>query len=137
MALVLVFELSGSGIVLAQTNSTATPSAPSQNGGRLSFLSPQDKMKLLKARKEVLAANPDLQAEQQDLMKQREALKDNADATPEDKMELFQSFTAHEKKMQAAMLKVDPTLAPVFAQIDQQMKQKMAQRAASAGGGGN
>jgi len=88
-------------------------------------------MKLLKARREVLANNPDLKAEQEGLAKQREELKDGSD---DDKKILFQNLMAHEKKMRAAMLQVDPTLQPIFDQIDQAMKEKFQQRAASAGG---
>ena len=135
VALVLTLGFCLTGNTFAQA--TAGQTGAGQHGGMLSSLSPGDKAKLLKARQEVLAANPDLKAEQEDLMKQREAMKNDPDATPEERTAFFQSFVAHDQKMKAAMLKVDPTLAPVFAQLDQEMKQKMAQRAAAAGGGGN
>jgi hypothetical protein len=129
------------GMTSAQTPAPATtaPAAPpaGKPGGMLSSLSEEDKAKLIKARTEVLQSNPDLKAEQDDLMKQREAMRANPDAAPEDKMALYQSMMAHEQKMKAAMLKVDPTLQPVLDKLDAEMKQRMAQRAAAMGGAGN
>lgn len=88
----------------------------------------------MKARQEVLAQNPDLQTEQDNLKKERQDLKNNSDASPEDKMQLLQDFQAHEKKMQAAMIKLDPSLKPILDKLDAQMKEKFQQRAAQAGG---
>ena len=89
----------------------------------------------MKAREQVLANNPDLKAEQEGLTKKREALKAQGDsASPEERQALFESYMSHQKKMKVAMLKVDPSLGPVFAQIDQQMKEKFQQHAAPGNG---
>jgi len=93
-------------------------------------------MRLLKARQQVLDSNPDLKAEGDALKKQGQALK-GGDATPEDKMDFLQSMQAHQQKMKAAMLKIDPTLGPIIDQAEADMKQKMQARAAQGGGGGN
>lgn len=97
----------------------------------LASVSAQDKIKFIKARKQVLASHPDLQAEQDQISKQKNGLKN---ASPEDKKAFLQTLMAHQKKMKEEMLKVDPSLAPVFDQIQQQMKQKMEQRMASGAG---
>lgn len=88
-------------------------------------VSMQDKIKFMKTRKQVLSNNPDLKAEQDSLAKQRQGIKD---ASPEDRKAFLQNWMAHQKKMKAAMLQVDPSLGPVFDQIEQQMKQKLEQR---------
>jgi hypothetical protein len=92
-------------------------------------------MKLIQARKQVLANNPDLKTEQENLAQQRQALKSQGSgASQVDRKALFQSRMAHEKKMRDAMLQVDPSLSSVFDQIDQALKQKIQQRRASQSG---
>ena len=107
-----------------QSDQTDQTGAPSQGQGPLASLSADDKMKFLKARRQVLANNPDLKAEQDELAKERLSLKD---ASPDDKMSFRQKFMEHQKKMKDAMLQVDPSLAPIFDQLAQQMKQKFQQ----------
>jgi len=135
MKIHLPFHLTLCTLILALLCASPAFAQDDSGGGSrsaiFSSLSKEDKMKLLKARREVLANNPDLKAEQEGLAKQREELKDGSD---DDKKILFQNLMAHEKKMRAAMLQVDPTLQPIFDQIDQAMKEKFQQRAASAGG---
>lgn len=114
----------------------AGPAGAGRQGGMLSFLNEEDKAKLLKAREDVLAKNPQLKAEQDNLKKQREDLKNDGNATQEDRMALFQDYMAHEQKMKVALLKADPSLAPILDKIDQQMKQKMQQRAGEGAASG-
>ncbi len=90
-------------------------------------------MKLMKVRQQVLADNPDLKAEQDAIKQQAQSLK-GGDASPQDKADFMQKLQAHQEKMKAAMLKVDPTLGPVIDQAEAEMKQKFQQR---AGAGGN
>ena len=118
----------------AQTTSApATGQSPAQpGGGAASSLTPEDKAKLLKARQQVFESNPALKAEADELKKQAMNMK-GGDATPEDKMAFMQSLQAHQEKMKAAMLKVDPTLGPVIDKAEAGMKQKFQQRAS----GGN
>ncbi len=86
-------------------------------------------MKLMKVRKQVLDSNPDLQAEQDAIKQQGQTLR-SGDATPQDKAAFMQKLQAHQEKMKAAMLKVDPTLGPIIDQAEAEMKQRMQQRAA-------
>jgi membrane-bound lytic murein transglycosylase len=132
-AAILMFQLLIAGNAVAQDQSSDTSQAggQTQQQGPLASLSTQDKMKYLKARQQVLANNPDLKAEQEDITKQRQGIQN---ASPDDKKAFLQNFMAFQKKMKEAMLQVDPSLGPVFDQIDQEMKQKFQQRAAQAGG---
>ncbi len=124
----LFLGLVQTGIAVAQEQPGDNQQGNGQQHRLLSSLSQQDKIKLLKARKQVLANNPDLKAEQEDLVKQRQALKgQGTNASKDDRKALRQKSIAHEKKMQNAMLQVDPSLAPVFEQIDQAMKEKRQQ----------
>ena len=127
------FLLVGTGDALAQdasseisqaTDQSDQTDATSQGQGPLASLSSEDKMKFLKARRQVLANNPDLKAEQDELAKERLSMKD---ASPDDKKAFRQKFMEHQKKMRDAMLQVDPSLAPIFDQLAQQMKQKFQQ----------
>jgi hypothetical protein len=121
------------GAVFAQDTQGAPDNSQQGTGrqqhGFLSSLSAQDKMKFIKARQQVLANNPDLKAEQEDLTRQRQALKSQgSNASQNDRKTFFQNMMAHEKKMREALLQVDPSLSSVFDQIDQQMKGKFHQR---------
>jgi len=125
--LVLAIGFVCMGVAFAQDaqDNSQSGGGQDQHHGLLSSLSAEDKMKFIKARRQVLADNPDLKAEQEDLAKQRESLKSQgSNASQDDRKTLFQNMMAHEKKMQTAMLAVDPSLSPVFDQIDQQMKEK-------------
>ncbi len=112
----------------------APPGGGGAVGGMREFMSsltPQEKMQFMKARKQVLAANPDLKTEGENLLKEKQQLGDNP--SPEDRRGFFQDVSTHEGKMREAMLKVDPSLSPVFAKIDQSMKQKIQERMQQAG----
>lgn len=98
----------------------------------ISSLSFQDKMKFKRARDEAFSQNPQLKAEQNSLNQERESLQNGA--TTEQKKAYFKDLVAHQKKMKAAMLQVDPSLAPIFDQIDQAVKEEVKQRVAAAGG---
>jgi hypothetical protein len=76
---------------------------------------------LQKARQQVLAANPDLQAEEVRLKNLHDA-QTATPATPEQRNAIFAEWKAYQKKMRAAMLKVDPTLGPVFVKLDDARK---------------
>lgn len=127
-ALILGCSVSPTVWAQAASPSTASPS--------VTPLTPQDKMRLLKVRQQVLDSDPVLKTEQDSLKKQGQALK-SGDATPEEKMDFVQDMEAHQQKMKAAMLKIDPTLGPIIDQAAAEMKQKMQARAAQGAGGGN
>ena len=125
-ALALTLSLSCADLAKAQT----APDSNLPGGGQaLSSLGRQDKMKLLRARREVFNQNPALKAEQDKLERQRQDLQSQgAKAAPGDRKAFIEKFVAHEKKIRPAMLQIDPTLAPVFQQIDQTVRAKMQSR---------
>jgi hypothetical protein len=128
----LLFAGTGNAVAQDQPSDSQQADGQAQQQGPLSSLSADDKMKYLKARREVLANNPDLKSEQEDLAKQRQGIKD---ASPDDQKAFRQNFMAFQKKLKDAMLQVDPSLGPVFDQIEQAIKQKFQQ--AGGQGGGN
>jgi hypothetical protein len=105
-------------------------------GRRLAFLSADDRAHFLKVREQVLASNPDLKTEQESLMKEREYMKgQGTSASADDRKTFRENFMAHTEKMNAAMLKADPTISPVLDQIKEKMKERFEQHAAQTGGG--
>ncbi len=107
--------------------------AVAQNGGgAMSSLSQADKQKLMKARQEVFASNPALKSEHEQLAQERQSLK-GSNETPQQKKAFFEQMKAHEEKMKAAMLQVDPSLAPVFSQMEVNRQQAMQNRKAQNG----
>lgn len=127
----LLFAGMGNAVAQDQSSDNSQADSPTQGQGPLASLSAEDKAKFIKARQHVLADNPDLEAEQEDIAQQRQGIKD---ASPDDRKAFFQKALAHEKKMKDAMLQVDPSLAPVFDQLEQQRKEKMQQHAGQGGG---
>ena len=125
-----------SGMAQAQTADDAgTASGPNGGAGqgqRLSFLSAEDRQHLLRVRRQVLASNPDLKSEQERLRQEAEDVKGKgSSASAEDKEALRKNFFAHREKMNAAMVKADPTVQPILEQVDAHMKARFQQ----AGGG--
>lgn len=106
-------------LVLAFAGSLISLHAQADNqGGRLAFLSAQDRIHFLRVRKQVLESQPDLKTEQQSLERERKYVHDKgADATAEDKSTLRENFLAHNEKMQAAMEQADPSVSPILDQI--------------------
>jgi hypothetical protein len=105
--------------------------------GHLGFLSAEDRQHLMRVRQQVLADNPDLKTEQESLMKEREYVKNKgSDATADDKQTLRNNFLAHSEKMEAAMVKADPTVQPIIDQIKAKMKERYEQRAGDGAGSG-
>lgn len=96
-------------------NSAAKPVPPSA-------LDNDDMTKLVKVRQEVLAANPDLKAEEEKLKAMHEAQSKNPPPTAEQKDAAYAEWKAYQKKIRAAMLKIDPTLSSVFAKLDESRK---------------
>ncbi len=74
--------------------------------------------RLQKVRAQVLAANPDLKTEEEKLKAMHDAQASMLSVTPEQKNAAFAEWKAYQKKMRAAMLKIDPTLSPLFAKLD-------------------
>jgi hypothetical protein len=67
------------------------------------------------AREKVFSADPDLKAESEKL----KAMHDSTNKpTDEQRNAAFAEWKAYQKKMRAEMLKVDPSLGPIFTKID-------------------
>jgi len=103
--------------------------------GHLGFLSAEDRQHLMRVRQQVLNDNPDLKTEQESLMKEREYVKNKGtDATADDKQTLRNNFLAHSEKMEAAMVKVDPTVQPILEQVKAHMKERYEQKSGGDAG---
>lgn len=130
------------GLMLALAALVSPLSAEDETGGDaavdkassklLGFLSPVDQEHFTEIRKRVMDNNPDLRKEGIKLLRQSKTLK-GPDVAPEDKLEYIENWLAYQQKLREAMLKSDPTLQPIFDQIDQKMSQM---RAKMTGGGG-
>jgi hypothetical protein len=83
-----------------------------------------ERMQLMKVRDQVLAAHPDLKAEEAKLKQMHQA---SMTAPPSD-AEIASAkaeWQAYQDKLRAEMLKIDPTLAPIFAKLDEAHKNKI------------
>jgi len=106
----------------AQTAPTPSTTAPVCTAGGKhhhdSVLTADEKAQLKKARDAALAADPELKTEQDNLKQQFENLKsEGANATSDEKKALHVQARDFHSKLQAAELKIDPTLAPIFAKL--------------------
>jgi hypothetical protein len=110
--------------------------AQANDGGKmLSFLSAEDRLHFMKVRREVMARNPDLKTEQESLVQERKYVKDKGtDATADDRKTLRNNFLAHSEKVQAAMLKADPSVSPILDQINARIKDRLGDSPNPGGG---
>jgi uncharacterized protein YkwD len=114
-------------LLRGQTNSAAA-SAPAPNAQvarELAFLTPAQQLQYAKAHQKALENNPGLKSEGEDLIQQARALTPNSPGA--DKQAVLEKMNSHRQKLRAAMLKEDPTLSPVFKEIDQHISQMRAQ----------
>jgi len=111
----------------AQTTTNAAPAvatapaAPADTGKHRSdpALTSDERAQLKRDKAAALAANPALQTESDSLKQQHDALKaQGANAPKADKEALRAQMKDFETKLRAAMLVIDPTVAPVFAKQD-------------------
>jgi hypothetical protein len=123
-----VIALAGAGVVLAQdaAPSTATPPAnppPADNGGGGhhhgwdKVLTPEERALLKKDTDAVLAADPDLKKEGEDLMSQRPG----QDASDDDKQAFRTKMKDHHQKVEQAVEKLDPSTVPIYAKLNAAM----------------
>jgi hypothetical protein len=108
----------------AQTTPTTpaptTPAVPTDGGKHNpdAVLTPDERAQLEKDKAAALAANPDLQTEADNLKAQHEALKSQGASAPADaKQALHAQAKEHMQKLEAAMLKIDPSVAPILAKL--------------------
>jgi hypothetical protein len=98
---------------------SATPTEPANSSKVPPPILDNDEMgQLQKVRAQVLAANPDLKAEEEKLKSMHDAQAKMLALMPDQKNAAFAEWKAYQKKMRAAMLKIDPTLSPLFAKLD-------------------
>ena len=100
-----------------------TPPAPNPMMERmLSSLTPEEKNQILSARTKALADNPGLQTDEMGLMEKGLMLQSGA-ATDSDKEAFRAALKDYRVKLQAAMLKADPTIQPVLDKIEAEGRQ--------------
>jgi Spy/CpxP family protein refolding chaperone len=123
-----VFSVAGLTAVVADDQSNNPPppdnggGAPDNGGGggpggggkHGGGLTPDQRAELKKDHDQVLAANPDLQKEEDDLKAKRGTM---SSATPEEQAALKTEMHDHEKKMHDAILQIDPAAAPLLAKM--------------------
>jgi hypothetical protein len=89
----------------------------------VSILDNDEMMQLQKVREQVLGANPDLKAEEEKLKAlHASAQAQNPPPTADQRNAAFAEWKAYQTKVRAEMLKVDPTLSPIFAKLDSARK---------------
>ena len=100
----------------------ATNAPPSREMGMISFLTPAQQEQYAKAHAKALADNPTLKAEGDALKKQIMANGEHQDQATIEKM------NSHRQKLRQAMLKEDPTLGQIFAEIDKHISEAKAKQ---------
>lgn len=119
----LALQAVGVCLLSAQAQST-TNSAPAINSttnssSAGSALTADERAQLRKVKKEVLAAHPDLKAQDDDLSQQRDDLDNQVPpATPDERKAFFAKWHDLQMKIRVEALKIDPTLAPIYAKLD-------------------
>jgi hypothetical protein len=111
--------------------STALPTAqpaPSQDSWMVSFLTPDQRVEYAQAHAKALADDPALKKEGDDLKQQGVTVLSSG--TPAEKQHFLEMMTSHRQKLRAAMLKEDPKLGPIFAEIDRKLSEAKAKGAA-------
>ncbi len=114
-------------LVLATVVLHAQTAAPSPQVSRemkmIAFLTPAQQQQYAQARAKALADNPALLQQGQTVM---------TSGTAADKQDFIEKMNSHRQKLRAAMLKEDPTLEPIFGEIDQHISEMKAQQQAAA-----
>jgi Spy/CpxP family protein refolding chaperone len=113
----------------AQTN--AAPAKPAgAEAQALSILTPEQRMEYAQAHEKALANDPALKAENDKLKQQYIAVMTSG--TPMEKQAMLEKVDSHRQKLRLAMLKADPDLGPIFADIDRHISEAKAAAAAQA-----
>jgi hypothetical protein len=118
-AVAIVLTFFAPAFLHAQTNAAPAHAAVSAERQALSILTPAQVKEYADARVKALADDPDLNAENDALKEQFADVR--ANGTAAQRQALLVKVDAHRQKLRAAMLKEDPNLGPVFAQIDKSM----------------
>ena len=121
MLVSLFIGLTGLMSVQAQTNAAATPKLPPP------ILDNDEMARLTAVRNQVLAAHPDLKAEEEKLKALHDSMqKENPAPTPDERNKAFAEWQTYQKSMRGEALKIDPTLKPIFAKLDAARKKNSA-----------
>ena len=123
-----------SGLAWGQDAGAAAGAGGGGGRGALSFLSAEDRAHLMRVRQQVMAQNPDLKSEQDKMMAERKSAKsDGGDASTQDKGAMMKQMRDFHEKMDAAMIKDDPSVQPILEKVKDHMKERLQQRAAAGG----
>ena len=125
VAILLIFFAPA--VLRAQTNAAPANAAASAERQAMSILTPAQLKEYADARVKALADDPALNAENDALKEQFADVMANGDAAQ--KQALLVKVDAHRQKLRAAMLKEDPNLGPIFAQIDKSISEMKAKGA--------
>ncbi len=126
--LVTVLLLSVPALLRAQTNAgPSNASAAAAERQAVSILTPDQLAEYAKARAKALADDPALNAENDTLKQQFADVMTHG--TPAQKQAITEKVDAHRQKLRQAMLKEDPSMGPIFAQIDKSISEFKAKGA--------
>ena len=120
-AVALVLTFLAPALLRAQTNTAPASAAASAERQAFSILTPAQLKEYADARVKALADDSALNAENDALKEQFADVMANGNAAQ--KQELLVKVDAHRQKLRAAMLKEDPNLGPIFAQIDKSISE--------------
>ncbi len=133
VAAVALSFFSTAGPLHAQTNVTAPARPAGAESQALSILTPEQRIEYAQAHEKALADNPELKAENDKLKQQYVAVMTSG--TPTEKQAMLEKVDSHRQMLRKAMLKADPNLGPIFADIDKHISEAKAEAAASAKAG--
>jgi len=120
--LALFIALSGFASAQTQTNAAPAPKLPPP------ILDNDEMAKLTAVRNQVLAAHPELKAEEQKLKALHDSMQtQNPAPTAEQRNAAFAEWKTYQKTIRTEALKIDPTLKPIFEKIDAARKKNGAE----------
>ena len=115
-------------LLRAQTNADGAGKPASGAAEKaLSILTPDQQLEYAKAHAKALADDPALNAENDALKQQFADVMTHGTAA--EKQAILIKVDAHRQKLRQAMLKQDPNMAPIFAQIDKSISELKAKGA--------
>ena len=126
-AVVVFFSFAGGAVFLQGQTAAPAPTPPaSHDTAVLSFLTTDQQVQYAKAHAKALADNPDLKVEGDEIKK--EVMASGAQAN----QAIIEKMNTHRQKLRQAMLTEDPTLKPIFAEIDKHISEAKARQAGAA-----
>jgi len=125
----IILSLFCPALLCAQTSAPAPtkPSSGAPEPQALAILTPDQQVEYARARAKALADNAALNAENDALKAQYADVM--AHGTAAQKQMMLEKVDSHRHKLRQAMLKADPNLEPIFAQIDKYISEQKAKGA--------